>query len=81
MPKCVTATWALTGTVYVSQGERGQVWDVMRGRAVVAARTPGLVTESHFFAGEGHVFKQRANIAKWHAEVIGFFQRNLARAK
>lgn len=67
------------GAVYVSQGERDEVWPVTRGRAVVATRktVPTLVTESHFFPNEGHVLTQPNNIAARKSDVIGFFKRNL----
>jgi hypothetical protein len=44
-----------TGPVYVIQGEQDEIWDVSRGKHLVAERKAvrGLVTQSHFFPGEG----------------------------
>lgn len=69
-----------TGAVYVSQGENDEVWEVARGKRVVATRkaVSGLVTESHFFPNEGHVLQQQANIDTRHREIASFFKRNLA---
>jgi dipeptidyl aminopeptidase/acylaminoacyl peptidase len=68
-----------TGPVYVSQGTADEVWPVTRGQHVVAERNavPGLVTESHFFQGEGHVLMNPTNRATWTNEVSSFFQRKL----
>ncbi len=73
------AVGSYVGPVYVSQGEADEIWSVERGRAVVAARNavPGLVTESHFFPGEGHVLQQPADIAARQADVASFFHRKL----
>jgi dienelactone hydrolase len=75
-PKIAVAKYA--GPVYVSQGESDEIWEVARGRAVVAARNAaGVVTESHFFPGEGHVLQQPAAVAARQAEVASFFHRKL----
>jgi hypothetical protein len=73
------AVGSYTGPVYVSQGESDEVWDVARGRAVVAARNAvaGLVTESHFFPGEGHVLQEPADVAARQTDVASFFHRKL----
>ncbi len=79
VPGPIIAVDKYTGPVYVSQGENDEVWDVSRGRHVVAERNAvsGLVTESHFFPGEGHVLQQPADIATRTQEVTSFFQRKL----
>jgi len=68
------------GPVYVSQGVNDEVWDVSRGRHVVAERNavPGLVTESHFFPGEGHVFQRPSDRATEEREIVSFFRRKLS---
>jgi dipeptidyl aminopeptidase/acylaminoacyl peptidase len=68
------------GPVYVSQGIDDQVWSVQRGRRVVAERdaVPGLVTESHFYPGEGHVLQQPADLNAMSQETASFFHRKLA---
>jgi dipeptidyl aminopeptidase/acylaminoacyl peptidase len=68
-----------TGAVYVSQGVDDEVWPVARGKHVVAERNAvtGLVTESHFFPGEGHVLQKPADVTTQTNEIASFFQRKL----
>ncbi|MCA9591322.1 MAG: alpha/beta fold hydrolase [Myxococcales bacterium] len=67
------------GPVYVSAGERDEIWEVGRSRRIVSARAtvPSLVTQSHFWPGEGHVLST-ASAAKQHAEIATFFKTHLA---
>jgi dipeptidyl aminopeptidase/acylaminoacyl peptidase len=80
VPGPTIAVVSYTGPVYVSQGENDEVWPVTRGRHVVAERVavPSLVTESHFYPGEGHVLRQPADVMSMTREVTSFFQRKLA---
>jgi nucleolar protein 56 len=79
IPGPTIAVTSYTGPVYVSQGENDQIWSVARGRHVVAERNavPGLVTESHFYPGEGHVLQRPEDVATMYREVASFFTRQL----
>jgi len=72
-----------TGPVYVSQGEDEEVWEVARGKAVVAARkaVQGLVTKSHFFPNEGHVFEDQNDRDTEDDEIATFFEESLGGKK
>jgi dipeptidyl aminopeptidase/acylaminoacyl peptidase len=68
------------GPVYVSQGENDQVWPVTRGKHVVAERqaVPGLVTQSHFYPGEGHILQKPQDVLAMEQEIVSFFQSSLS---
>lgn len=70
---------AYTGPMYVSQGLNDEVWPVTRGKHVVAERNAvsGLVTQSHFWPGEGHVLMNPSDITTFTNELVTFFQGHL----
>src|SRR5262249_39039686 len=63
------------GPVYVAQGEQDEVWDVSRGKHVVAERDAagGLVTKSHFFPGEGHGLMNFADTETETSEMVSLY--------
>lgn len=63
----------------MSHGQKEDLWEVARGRRVVAARdaVSGLVTKSRFYPDEGHVITKPANIETRRRDLAAFFAAHL----
>ena len=65
------------GDVFIVHGEKDRVWSAdMSRRIQKTLETAGKKAETHFFAGEGHIFKNEARFQE-RRQLLQFLSRSL----